>query len=165
MTAGDRRGCVKAVYGHKINLKKSETEVISTFFGDLETLTTNEGIFEKFIGDALAPLDRYEAVMPLHPDSSEMLVAVDLRDYSASTVAKAVEDCDVQLLGLAVTAMTAPSGRAVVWLRVAARGTAGIERSLARYGYETVYALEADARHTASADRERVNELLRYLNV
>lgn len=109
--------------------------------------------------------DRYDALVPEWPEASEMLVAVDMMDYSASAVAKAVEDCDVSLLGLSVTGMASPSGRRIVWLRVGARNTHGVERSLARYGYETVFALNADSTTVSDIDRDRINELLRYLEV
>lgn len=103
--------------------------------------------------------------MPVLPDTSELLVCTDSCDYCASEMAKAVEDCDVQLLGLAVTGMSSAAGHPFVWLRVGARNTSAVERSLARYGYETVYTLDADRRRVSPDDRERVNELLRYLEV
>lgn len=108
---------------------------------------------------------RYDALVPESAEASEMLVSVDIVDYSASAVAKAVEDCDVALLGLSVTGMTSPSGHGIVWLRVGARNTRGVERSLARYGYETVFTRNSDNTVVSDTDRDRINQLLRYLEV
>mgnify|MGYP003199468487 CR=1 FL=1 len=120
---------------------------------------------EKFMAGTLDAAGRYDALVPESAEASEMLVSVDIVDYSASAVAKAVEDCDVALLGLSVTGMTSPSGRGIVWLRVGARNTHGVERSLARYGYETVFTRNSDNTVVSDTDRDRINQLLRYLEV
>lgn len=109
--------------------------------------------------------ERLEAAMPPHPDSCELLVACPPGDYSASAMAKAVEDCDVQLLALSVTGMRDAEGRPVVMLRANTRRPDGIARSLARYGYDVIHtagALSPEARGEAVA---RVNELLHYLEL
>ncbi len=79
--------------------------------------------------------------------------------------AKAVEDCDAQLLALSVTGMRDADGHPVVMLRANTRAADGIARSLARYGYEVVHSagdLTPAARSEAMA---RVNELLHYLEI
>ena len=74
-------------------------------------------------------------------DASHMLVACRRDDYSASRMARAVEDADAHVLNLNVTALH-PEGAGpdmvLVALRVGRRDAAAVARSLARYGYETV---------------------------
>ena len=108
---------------------------------------------------------KLEALFPANPESSELLLACHPGDYSGSVIAKAVEDCDIQLLGLAVTGMRHPDGRVIVALRVGARSTQGVERSVERYGYEVIF---SRSRHN-DAERleamERAQELLHYLDI
>ncbi len=119
----------------------------------------------KFIAGELPLEERTAALDPVSDDSSELLVAVRPADYCASALAKAVEDCDVQLLGLSVTSMRTPEGNPVVAMRVGASTTGGIERSLGRYGYEVIHSLPTDKSRTHAQARERVNELLHMLEI
>ena len=96
----------------------------------------------KFLSGDLTAAEKLETIFPESADTSRLLVAVHPADYSASAIAKAVEDCDVQLLGLTVTAMRTRGGRHVVLLRVAAADTRSLERSLERYGFRVEYAQE-----------------------
>ncbi|MDE6468840.1 MAG: hypothetical protein K2L28_08105 [Muribaculaceae bacterium] len=117
---------------------------------------------------------------PPLPDSSRIIVGCGVADYSASRIARAVEDCDAHLLNLNVTALSnrhdapladdipeAPFDRfpVVVDLRVSHRNPAAIGRSLERYGY-TVLDWQTPA---GSADDETainsINHLLRYLEI
>lgn len=113
----------------------------------------------------LSPAARLEALFPENPDSSLLLVACHPADYSASAMAKAVEDCDIQLLGLAVTAMRHPDGRIVVALRVGARSAAGAARSLERYGYEVFFTRSPRGDAGLQEAIDRANELLHYLEI
>lgn len=119
----------------------------------------------RYLSGTLLPDERLEATLPHHPDSCELLVACPPGNYSASALAKAVEDCDAQLLALSVTGMRDAEGRLVVMLRANTRADRGIVRSLERYGYETLHStgnLTPEARAEAMA---RVNELLHYLEI
>jgi hypothetical protein len=62
-------------------------------------------------------------------------VACFRADYSASAIARAVEDCDAHLLNLNVTGDILPSGEMTVELRVSHRDSGAVSRSLERYGY------------------------------
>lgn len=115
----------------------------------------------------LTPAERLEAIWPQQPESSLMLISCAPEHYSASAIAKGVEDCNVQLTGLSVSAMRTRNGWPVVAVAVNSRTVEGIERSLARYGYQTIFALSsADA---AEPERqramERINELIHYLEI
>ena len=119
----------------------------------------------KFLSGDLSAAEKMEAIFPQSSDTSALLVAVWPADYSASAIAKAVEDCDVQLLGLSVTAMRADNGRNIVLLRVGAADTAAISRSLERYGYETISTDAAGDPRLRARDISRVNELLHILEI
>ena len=108
-----------------------------------------------------------QRLFPAVEDSSRLTVSCRRTDYSASAVARAVEDCDAHLLNLNVTsdgAMDPFGDEVTVELRVSHRNAAAVARSLERYGYRVV-AME----HARGADsdtmRERVNELIHYLEV
>ena len=128
-------------------------------------MNSNRDILSKFICGDLGRLEQFEALYPVGDDVSQMLVAVTPGNYSASAIAKAVEDCDVQLLGLSVTAMYTSDGRPLVALRIGAASTDGVERSLARYGYEVIHARPADDEATRNRAMERANELLHILEI
>lgn len=106
-----------------------------------------------------------EALLPRRSDSCELLVACLPDAYSASAMARAVEDCNAQLLALSVTSMRDAAGRPVVMLRVNTRNAASIERSLARYGYETIFSRGDLSEGEQTEARARINELLRYLEM
>lgn len=117
-----------------------------------------------------------EYLFPPVADSSRLLVGCRREDYSASRIARAVEDCNAHLLNLNVTSMSginesddrtafaeADSKFPVVFdIRVSHRDTAGIMRSLERYGYTVL-----DAQNARGADddtlRERIDYLFKYL--
>lgn len=118
------------------------------------------------ITDNKFPVD--PRLFPDVSESSRLLVGCAAADYSASRIARAVEDCDAHLLNLNVTAMGADSVEAafpvLFDLRVSHRSTAGVCRSLERYGY-TVLDVQEDADGDADTARARVNEFLRYLEI
>lgn len=119
----------------------------------------------RYTSGELTEAERLQALLPDGAESCELLVACPPGDYSASVLAKAVEDCDARLLALTVTAMRDSTGKPVVMLRADTRNPEGIERSLARYGYEV---LNTRGKLTAAEQAEaiaRVNELLHYLEM
>ncbi len=118
-----------------------------------------------YINNELAPLERLETLLPDRTDSSELLVACAPEHYSASAIAKAVEDCDVQLLALSVTGMRDSQGRPVISLTVNARTPDGIARSLERYGCEVIHTRGDLSPRAQSEAIARVNELLHYLEL
>lgn len=119
----------------------------------------------KFLSGDLSPAEKLQAIFPESADTSRLLLAVHPADYSASAIAKAVEDCDVQLLGLSVTSMRRDDGRHIVLLRVAAADTRSVERSLERYGYETVTSDAPGDPRLRARDLSRVSELLHILEL
>lgn len=116
-----------------------------------------------------------EYLFPPVADSSRLLVGCRREDYSASRIARAVEDCNAHLLNLNVTTIdgtgapdgyygdddTDPKFPVVFDIRVNHRDTEGIMRSLERYGYTVL-----DTRNAAGADdstlRERVEYFFKY---
>lgn len=113
-----------------------------------------------------------ERLFPPVEESSRVVIAVDSRHYSASAIARAVEDCDAHLINLNVAAGTTDAGETVVDLRTDHRNAAAVCRSLERYGYRVIATSGDDATDSdGPADpldattRDRVNEVLRYLSI
>ena len=107
-------------------------------------------------------LDR---LFPPREESSRLLVSCLPSDYSASRIARAVEDADAHLLNLNVTTDGERlDNRVVAELRVSHRSPLAVARSLERYGYEVV-----DVEHDSLADDEvasqRLNERMYYIDL
>lgn len=122
---------------------------------------------QKYISGELSPQERSEALMPplQMQEASELLMSCRPVDYSASAIARAVEDCDAQLLGLNITAMRDASGNPVVALRVNVRDTSGVVRSLERYGYNTILTGSAPDSAMRRRAQDRARELIHYLEM
>lgn len=127
--------------------------------------TEHSDILQQYMTGRLSQAKQTEMLMPVRPDCSTLLVACRPADYSASAMAKAVEDCDAQLLWLSVTGMHARDGRNIVALTVNTRTPGGVSRSLERYGYEVVYARGSEQDMERIEAMERVNELIHYLEI
>ncbi len=111
---------------------------------------------------AKARLDR---LFPQVEESCSLLLACRRGDYSASRIARAVEDCDAHLLNLNVTADSdVLDSQIVAELRVSHRNPESVCRSLERYGYEVI---DTDSPLTddESLLRSRYDELMHYLGV
>lgn len=112
---------------------------------------------------------------PALGESTRLLVGCRAEDYSASRIAHAVEDCNAHLLNLNITTGFAGSNTdaddegtnpypVLIDIRVSLRNAASIARSLERYGYHVLDALEPlDGDDDTS--RERYLHLLRYLEM
>lgn len=105
-------------------------------------------------------------LFPYSPDASTLVVACQPQDYSASVIARAVEDCDAHVINLNVLGERTAYGALQVALRIDRRNAFPVSRSLSRFGYDIV---EVDSPHEADFDtehtRSRANELLRYLEI
>lgn len=103
---------------------------------------------------------------PPQPDASTLVIACEPKDYLASAICRAVEDCDAHVLNLNVLGGRTEYGAVEVALRIDRRNASAVARSLRRFGYDVV---ETDAHSQADPGvdhaRDRVNELLRYLEV
>lgn len=106
-----------------------------------------------------------ERLFPQIEDSSTLVVTCRRGDYSASRIARAVEDADAHLLNLNVTSDSERSdNRITAELRISHRDPEAAARSLERYGYEVIGA-EGTADSDDSLMRSRYEELMRYLGV
>lgn len=105
-------------------------------------------------------------IFPPSADASSLVVTCGQKDYSASAIARAVEDCDAHLVNLNLLGLRTPAGALQVALRVDCRNASPVVRSLERFGYEVI-AVESPEDVDAGAEqaRQRANELLRYLEV
>ena len=77
-----------------------------------------------------------EQMFPPNHESSWVKVVCARTDYSASRIARAVEDCDAHLLNLNILATSPSADTVAVLLRVGMRHGQSVVRSLARYGYD-----------------------------
>lgn len=106
-----------------------------------------------------------QRLLPERNDCSELTVTCHPADYSASALARAVEDCDAHLLNLNLTSDTTPEGEAVVELRVGLLDASGVARSLERHGY-TVTSMRSPIESSDEATaRRRAEELMHYLSM
>ena len=104
-------------------------------------------------------------LFPYMSDCSSLTVECAASDYSASSIARAVEDCDAHLLNLNVTSETAAlPGNIVVDLRVNHRNAEAVSRSLERYGY-MVTSYDGTVMPQEEAARGNAMELLHYLEM
>ena len=101
---------------------------------------------------------------PAIEGASHLLIGCRRTDYSASRIARAVEDSDAHLLNLNLMLDESGAYDLLVDIRVNRRSGESVARSLARYGFDVLNFThgEDEADSTLS---ERVEELLRYLNV
>lgn len=91
-------------------------------------------------------------------------------DYSASLVARAVEDCDAHLINLNVTSLCDPSAadHLFVDLRISLRNADSVVRSLSRYGYDVVDIAGEEYSGTPLLDpamRDRLDLLIHNLEI
>lgn len=113
----------------------------------------------------LAEPELMERRFPGNEESSELTIECGRSDYSASAIARAVEDCNAHLINLNVTsAPGSSSGKVVVDLRVSHRNSAAVARSLERYGFMVTSVFDDDDDPVLAKAREHANELLHYLD-
>lgn len=117
-----------------------------------------------------------EYFFPPVAESSRLLVGCRKEDYSASRIARAVEDCNAHLLNLNVTEIGSENPFAaddevsdgkfpvIFDLRVSHRNAASISRSLERYGY-TVLSAKSSDNADDDTTRQRIDQLFRYLEI
>lgn len=110
------------------------------------------------------PLPSVEWLMPRRSDSSTLTVACIPSDFSASQIARAVEDCDAHLVNLNVTDQLTPEGLTIIHLRVTHSDPTSVARSLSRYGYETIDA-SVDYEIDDDEARQRALEVAHYLSL
>lgn len=122
--------------------------------------------------DIKTEIDR---LFPYVEDASVLVVSCLRRDYSASRLCRAVEDCDAHVLNLNVVDAAMPFGdgascpvadyedepRTYVELRVSHRNAGAVARSVERYGYAVEY-----VRNGCDTDADgRFENLMCLLNV
>lgn len=109
----------------------------------------------------------FSHLMPPLEESSVLTVACRPDDFSASVIARAVEDSDAHLCNLNVTDVRLEDGRITVELRTNRRNAVSTARSLERYGFDVIDA-GTDGSDAAAADetlRLRAAELLHMMNI
>lgn len=112
--------------------------------------------------DAKGIVAMMSKVFPVAEESVELTITCRAGQYSASSIAHAVEDVDAHLLNLNVLdAGVCPSDNVHVAIRVGHSRAESVVRSLYRYGYEVVEI----AGMSYDLSRRRVDELIHYLEV
>lgn len=111
-------------------------------------------------------------------ESTRLLVGCRAEDYSASRIAHAVEDCNAHLLNLNITSPYTQGSEETRTLnpddiaqfpvlfdmRVSIRNAASIARSLERYGYHVLDALEPQE-FDDETSYNRYLQLMKYLEM
>lgn len=119
---------------------------------------------EKVVMDAESQAKIVEAAMR---GTSVIVVTCDRTNYSASRIARAVEDCDVHILSLAMTPDSVGYDTITVELRVDTPSATNVVRSIERYGYEVTYVDTPVAGNDPIDDAARLRalEALRLIEV
>lgn len=97
-----------------------------------------------------------------NPEYSELTLRCTPSQYSASAIARAVEDADATLVSLLCS--PAPQGLLDVWLRINRSDPSLCARSLERYGY-SVSSATGPRYADRDISRERITALQHYLNI
>lgn len=104
-------------------------------------------------------------LFPPVEESCEVTVACWPDDYSASRLARAIEDCDAQLLNLNVSSRPLETGEMTVELRAGLRNPDSAVRALERYGYRVVGVHTPLPEDIDRSLTERIDLLLNHLNL
>lgn len=112
--------------------------------------------------DMEAALRACSAMMPPRPESSVINVICTPAEFSASAIARAVEDADAHLLDMHT--LPAPHGNLQVVLRISRMDPAGAARSLRRYGF-TVSSTESRVNTDQEQSLVRLQALQRFFDI
>lgn len=103
-------------------------------------------------------------MFPTVEESVELSMECEAGEFSASRIARAIEDCDAHLLNMNVTSKKGDGGVMTVMLRAGMRNVALAISSLERYGYRVVEVYGSDSNGDSTLS-ERINDMLRRMNV
>lgn len=122
------------------------------------------------VNDKTADFHALSRLLPPRAEASTITVACQAADFSASALARAVEDSNAHLVNLNVTADSLPGGRLVIELRTSLPHSAATVRSLTRYGFEVLSATSVpvttdEFNPDDDALRRRAAELLHILQL
>jgi len=106
-----------------------------------------------------------DALYPVMEGSMHLLLGCRRGDYSASRIARAVEDCDAHLLNLNVLLDENGQYDLLADIRVNRVNGESVARSLARYGFDVISFTGGDDNADDSTMKQRVEELLRYIEM
>lgn len=112
--------------------------------------------------DRDALLDGMSRVMVPRADTSQITLECHAGDYSASRLAMAAEDANVNVTDIWTAPMT--DGKLSVTLRLHCDDPSGVIRSVERYGYEVKEVTAPDC-YDLERRRERLSELQLYLDL
>lgn len=115
--------------------------------------------------DSCALLAALTCLFSSSRDCSWIEISVPAADYSASAIARAVEDADASLLDLLVSEDPADPAHLRVLLRVDHIDPSGPVRSLERYRFNVVSAFGARLSPDSRVASERISNLKLYLNI
>lgn len=105
-----------------------------------------------------------EFLFPTVEESVELSIECEAGEFSASRIARAIEDCDAHLLNMNVTSKQGDGGVMTVMLRAGMRNVALAISSLERYSYRVVEVYGSDSNGDSTLS-ERINDMLRRMNV
>ena len=104
-------------------------------------------------------------LFPPVEDSCEITIAAMPSHFSASHVARAIEDCDAHLINLNVLHRTLDSGELTVMLRATLANPEPAIRALERYGYRVIEIHTSNPDAANDSLQTRIDELLVHLGI
>lgn len=144
----------------------AETAVVDLLPRLLDTADHRLGVVDgdRMVGviDESSLLEGLNTMISARDDSSTVVVETTPASYSASQIARAVEDADVHLVDLWTTPCEGDTLR--VTLRVRTTDPSGVASSLERYGYDVVETTGEENRDVETA-MERLLSLRTLLEV
>lgn len=117
--------------------------------------------------EKIEPWIKNDTPEPLH-DTSRISLCCDRADYSASRIARAVEDADVHVISLTMSPDPEITDRINVDIRITSPSAMAAVRSLERYGFDVVFfdsPHNDDSRTDDDTARRRALEVLRILEM
>lgn len=127
-------------------------------------LNPNKSIFPQSMNNSGDPFHNPDRLFPPRTDSCELTIACRRDDYSASAIARAVEDADAHLLNLNITTDESGVDHVCVDLRVSHRNGGMVARSLERYGYR-VTEIRGGYDNDLDLMRRRIDELMTQIEI
>lgn len=106
-----------------------------------------------------------DELYPALEGSSHLLIGCRKSDFSASRIAKAVEDCDAHMLNLNVMRDESMHYDLLADIRINRISGEAVARSLERYGFDVISFSTGSSDSTDSSLQRRVDELLHYINL
>ncbi len=100
---------------------------------------------------------------PVQAAGSVIVLAMDSRDYSLTEISRLVEENNARILSSSIKQDTDDPHRIKVVLKINREDVSAILATLERFGYKVISRFQET--EVTDTDRERIDELLKYLDI